>query len=205
MKSTPKPKTGTSKLCPASSEIWPGNSFSGNRCQPPTICQSIMVPLQFSFLHPERILFALQFFYKQYRTLSLNVSLPYSDSLMYIYLFFSPLPHSILGPYWLTKVSSRAVEMEGGRRKWDRNHYKSQSAETSHQRLSPPKETLEPQWEVFVTCFVQNGLENYNAEQHCPSIAQVLYSWFIYGTIPYCINRAAGNSRNLFFFMLTYQ
>lgn len=109
-----KTKKGTSKLCQASSEIRPGNPFFGNRCQSPTTCQSIMAPSQFSFLHPERIFFALQFFYKQYRALSLNVSLPQSNSCMYIYLFFSRLSPIVLGSYWFTKVISRTVEMERG-------------------------------------------------------------------------------------------
>lgn len=188
MKSTPKTNPGTSKLWQVSSEIWPGNPFSGNKPQPPTICPSIMAPRQFSFLHPEKILFALQFFYKQYRSLPLNVSLPQSYSLMYIYLFFSPLPAITLSPYWLTKVISRAVEMEGGGGKWDSNHYKSQSAKNSHQAEAfTPKTNTGSSVRNFCYLFCTEWTWKL---QHWAA-AQVLYSWFVCDTIPCCINTAA--------------
>lgn len=147
-----------------------------------------MAPQQFSFLHPERILFALQFFYKQYRSLPLNVSLPQSYSLMYIYLFFSPLPAITLSPYWLTKVISRAVEMEGGGGKWDSNHYKSQGAKNSHQTEAfTPKTNTGSSVRNFCYLFFTEWTWKL---QHWAA-AQVLYSWFVCDTIPCCINTAA--------------
>lgn len=151
MKSTPKTNPGTSKLWQVSSEIWPGNPFSGNKRQPPTICPSTMAPQQFSFLHPERIL------YYNSSTNNTEVShwmFPYHRATVWRTSTCSSAPSLLL--HWahtdLQKLSAEQWKWkgEGGsgtatitNPKVPKTHIK--------QRLSPPKQTLEAWWEIFLT------------------------------------------------------